>query len=90
MTIRQVVHHDWTKVVAIIVTLVSLALAAEHRQTLVEEAVAANVETIKVIKDRQDKTDDLILQIQLNQMKVVTLLDEIDKRHSLEDQKRLR
>jgi hypothetical protein len=90
MTFDKFVRHDWTKVIAIILTMVGLALAAEHRQTLNEDAIAANVAAVKVIKDHQDKMDEVISALQMNQIRVVTILDGIDKRHTIEDQKRIR
>ena len=57
--------------IALIVTLLGLALAAEHRITVVEKLQAATS------------------AISENQIRVVTVLDGIDKRHALEDQRRV-
>jgi bifunctional ADP-heptose synthase (sugar kinase/adenylyltransferase) len=87
MTLNQIANHEWTKVLAIIITLLTLALAAEHRQTLVEEANAANGIVIKEVKEHQSKTDELMTWTQIQQMRIVTILDAIEKRHAREDEK---
>lgn len=88
MTVNSLLHHDWTKVMAIIITLAGLALAQEHRDTKNEDTIAAAVASVQVLKEHQDKQDEVINQIQMNQVRVTTILDGIDRRHSLEDQKR--
>jgi hypothetical protein len=90
MTFDRIFHQDWTKVIAIILTLFFGFLAAEHRQTVVEEAIAANVAAVKIIKDRQEKDEAIMLQMQMSALRQTVMLDAIDKRHAIEDEKRLK
>lgn len=75
----------WTPIIlqtlALLGVIVGFAIANEHRLTVVEEcsALAAqnNKETALAVKD-----------LQLNQIRTLALLDEIEKRHAREDMKK--
>ncbi len=75
--------------IAVVLSLVGIAIAFEHRVTIVEERtrveaqqrVAADTVMLRLIEKLQD-SNATALQ---NQARVITLLDVIDKRHSLVD-----
>jgi hypothetical protein len=74
--------------IALILTIVGLWVAAEHRVTIAEEKISA-VEHQQLILGKQNEIFvEKIENLSANQVKMVTLLDVIDKRHSLEDQRR--
>lgn len=78
--------------IALIVTLVGLAIAAERRITTIEVKTAietqARVDQDRAMLEAIQRLQDQTKMLSENQVKVVTLLDSIDKRHYLEDERR--
>jgi len=61
--------------------LVGLAIAMEHRLTVVEECGKTTSETLQ-------QTVSAVQVMQQTQIRVVTLLAEIERRHAMEDSRR--
>jgi uncharacterized protein YbcI len=80
--------------IALIITLVGLAIAAERRITTIEVKTTletqARVDQDKAMIDAIQKLQDETTKLSNNQVRVVTLLDEIEKRHDRIDQARIR
>lgn len=78
--------------IMLVVTLVGIAMAAERRLTAHEVQMKAETEVrqridsdhAQLIKSLQDAQ----IRVIENQARVITLLEVVDKRHSLEDSKR--
>lgn len=79
---------------ALIITLLGLAVAAERRITTIEvksaQEVSARVEqdkmmleAIRMIQDQNRVTNE-------NQIKIATIIERIERRHDIEDQRRSR
>jgi hypothetical protein len=77
--------------VALIITLISLAVAADRRITIIEVKTAteiqARVTQDQVILDAIQRLQDVTKSLSENQVRAITILDVIDKRHALEDQR---
>ena len=78
---------------ALIVTLVGLAIAAERRITTIE--VKSNLETQarvdqdKALYEAIVKLQDATSSLSVNQVRVATILDSIEKRHDLVDRRKI-
>ena len=83
--IGRVLNHDWVKVGAVIVALVSLVVAAEHRVTVVEERQTELARIVAGLQLEMKNFQDAQVVIQANQVRVVTILEQIDRRHQTED-----
>lgn len=81
--IKQVSAHKAIvlQTIALIIVLLGLAVAAERRLTTIE--VKATQETGAITK-----LQDAVMLLSNNQIRVVTLLDKIEQRHLLEDQRK--
>lgn len=78
--------------IALIVTLVGLAIAAEKRITTIEvktaQEIQARLEQDNAMLSAIQKLQDVTSKLSENQVRVVTILETIDKRHNLEDARR--
>jgi len=74
---------------ALIVTLVGLAIAAERRITTIEVKTAletqARVDQDQAMLEAIRKLQDATSKLSENQVRVVTILDSIEKRHDRVD-----
>jgi hypothetical protein len=79
--------------IALIITLVGLAVVAERRMTTIEIKTTTEIERrMEADKALFDAVRDLQIStkgLSESQIRVVTVLDGIDKRHTLEDQRRV-
>jgi hypothetical protein len=80
--------------IILVITLFGMAIAADRRVTTVENSLKAEVE-IRQINTRQH--EDRIKAIEsvqassvANETRLITLIEVIEKRHTLEDQQRVR
>jgi hypothetical protein len=77
--------------IALIIALFGLVVAAERRINTIEMKTAFEIETRstqdKAMMDAIRGLQEATSQMSGNQVRVVTLLDKIEQRHTLEDQK---
>lgn len=71
----------WGPPLLFILTIIGLAVAGEHRLTVLEE-------TQKTMTHTMDDVAFIVDRLQQTQIRVVTLVGEIEKRHTGEDSKR--
>lgn len=75
--------------IALIITLVGLAIAAERRITTIEVKTTmetqARIDQDRAMLEAIQKLQDATSRLSENQVRVVTILDGIEKRHALVD-----
>jgi DNA-binding transcriptional regulator YdaS (Cro superfamily) len=78
--VRSFLSHDWTKVFAIIVTLVGIAVAFEHRITIAE-ATINDIQSHKTEDvTRFEKIENGLSGVSINSLKQSIILDSLEKR----------
>ncbi len=75
-------NHDWTKVGAIILTLLGIALGFEHRMTLSEAAIKDMQGHKTDDNQRFAKVEENLTKASENLLKQSVLLDQIERRVS--------
>ena len=77
---KAFLNHDWTKVGAIIITLLGIAITAEHRLTVSEEAI----HDLRGHKDADDKrfaiVEKALEAATANSLRQSFVLDGLEKR----------
>lgn len=68
----------WGPPILFVLTVIGLAVAAEHRITVIEECQKNTTATLAMVVEK-------LQTLQNNQIRVVTILDQVDKRHQNED-----
>jgi hypothetical protein len=80
--------------IILVVTLLSIAIAADRRVTVVEDNLRSEVEVRKTINKQHDavleKLQSNEQKVIENQARVAALLEVVVQRHSLEDQRKSR
>ena len=67
----------------LLMAIAGLAISTEHRLTIIEECSRTNTQTI-------NDTVSSVRQIQSNQIRILTLVDDMEKRHEREDREEAR
>ncbi len=83
MTIER--KHMWIQTAAIVIplllALIGLAIAQEHRTTVIEETTQDNSQQIRLLTKNQ-------AALMENHAKLTAIVEMICKRHDIEDQKK--
>ena len=89
-SIRAFFNHDWTKVAAVILTLLGIGIGTEHRITLAEDHTLELAQTVQEMQKEIQCLHNEHQKLSDSGIRMATILDAIDKRHQVEDQKRMR